>query len=327
MKLKILRLLFVIISSNNLIIGQTDAQKAQIRVHITNANSALQSSNWDQALSNVTKAQEALGSSAAIFESIRIKAFHGKKNYQKAKEHLLIFFQLTPSNNLIDEIAPISSDVDNKIETELAEKRKADERKRKIEEEKRRVEEEKRKRIQAEKERELAKRQKEEKEKTDFLNNLNLDFYEFEEGLTPVKYKGKYGYIDKTGKETIPFQYDGASNFRGNLAKVKLNGKFGCIDRNGKVVVPIKYDEADPGRGSVRVKLNGKVGHTDEKGNIIVPIKYNQAHFFSEGLVCVELNGKHGYVGKTGNEVIPLKYDQGFMFFIRIFRYSVINGL
>ena len=55
------------------IIAQTNAQKAQIRVHITNANSALQSSNWDQALSNVNKAQDVLGSSAAIFESKNMK--------------------------------------------------------------------------------------------------------------------------------------------------------------------------------------------------------------------------------------------------------------
>ena len=138
--------ILLLLFTSNIVLAQTDAQKAKIRVHITNANSALQSSNWDQALNNVNKAQDVLGSSAAIFESIKIKAYHGKKEYQKAKEHLLIFFQLNPSDNLIDEIAPISADIDDKIEEER--NRKIQEKQRKLEEiekERQRIIEEKRK--------------------------------------------------------------------------------------------------------------------------------------------------------------------------------------
>lgn len=35
---------------------------------------------------------------------------------------------------------------------------------------------------------------------------------------------GKYGYIDKTGKEVIPLIYDGAETFSDEFARVKLNG-------------------------------------------------------------------------------------------------------
>jgi len=45
---------------------------------------------------------------------------------------------------------------------------------------------------------------------------------------------GKYGYVDKTGKEVIPLKYDYADSFREGLARAKLNGKWGYIDRWGR---------------------------------------------------------------------------------------------
>ena len=176
MKLKSKTLLFILLLlfTSNIVLAQTDAQKAQIRVHITNANSALQSSNWDQALSNVNKAQDVLGSSAAIFESIRIKAYHGKKEYQKAKEYLLIFFQLNPADNLIDEIAPISLEIDNFLE----EKRKKEAEQKRKEEERRRLAAEAERKAEAErqilnkKKAEIAKRIESEIETT--LNKITL---------------------------------------------------------------------------------------------------------------------------------------------------------
>jgi len=62
----------------------------------------------------------------------------------------------------------------------------------------------------------------------EFSNTLG-----FSEGLAYVKYKGKYGYIDKNEKVIIPFKYDFALNFKNGLAKVKLNDKWGYIDKNG----------------------------------------------------------------------------------------------
>ena len=49
------------------------------------------------------------------------------------------------------------------------------------------------------------------------------------EGLAVVEYRGKYGFIDKTGKEIIPIKYDNAEFFSEGLALVKLNNKYGFI--------------------------------------------------------------------------------------------------
>ena len=47
---------------------------------------------------------------------------------------------------------------------------------------------------------------------------------------------GKYGFIDKVGKEIIPFKYDWVSCFSNGKAKVELNGEHFFIDKNGNKI-------------------------------------------------------------------------------------------
>ena len=49
---------------------------------------------------------------------------------------------------------------------------------------------------------------------------------------------GKYGFIDTTGKEVAPCQYDDAESFSEGFARVEKDGKYGFIDTTGKVVIP-----------------------------------------------------------------------------------------
>lgn len=49
-----------------------------------------------------------------------------------------------------------------------------------------------------------------------------------------VRQNGWWGYVDKTGKEVIPFVYEDARYFNKNgKAKVKLNGETFFIDVKG----------------------------------------------------------------------------------------------
>ena len=64
-----------------------------------------------------------------------------------------------------------------------------------------------------------------------------------------MKKDGKWGYIDPTGKEVVPCQYDGAGSFSDGLAHVKKDGKWGLIDPNGKEAIPCEYDSAAYGEG------------------------------------------------------------------------------
>jgi hypothetical protein len=59
------------------------------------------------------------------------------------------------------------------------------------------------------------------------------DAREFSEGLACVKLNGKYGYLDKTGKEIIPLKYESAVPFSHGLARVWVNKKERYIGRDG----------------------------------------------------------------------------------------------
>ncbi|WP_308575635.1 WG repeat-containing protein [uncultured Fusobacterium sp.] len=98
-----------------------------------------------------------------------------------------------------------------------------------------------------------------------FADNIFPTCSSFNEGLAIVLKHDKWGYIDKTGKIVIPFEYDKANDFSGGLAAVEKNGKWGYIDRTGKIVIPFEYDKAND---------------------------------FSEGLAAVEKNGKWDYLNK-----------------------------
>lgn len=137
----------------------------------------------------------------------------------------------------------------------------------------------------------------------------------FSEGLAPVSLNGRWGFIDKAGKEIIPIIYDAAGTFADGLAYVKLNGKAGFIDKTGKVIIPIKYDEASTFSEELAcVSLNGKWSFIDKRGKKIIPVKYEYAESFSEGLASVFLEDKYGFIDKRGEEVIPLKYDVAYWF-------------
>ena len=141
------------------------------------------------------------------------------------------------------------------------------------------------------------------------------------DGLALVELNGKFGFIDKTGREVIPCKYDFAYDFSDGLASIELNGKYGFIDKTGREVVPCKYDYADDFfEGLARVQLNGKCGFIDKAGREVIPFKYDWAWNFSNGLAPVKLNDRWGFIDKTGREVIPCEYDYVFNFSGRLAR-------
>ena len=126
----------------------------------------------------------------------------------------------------------------------------------------------------------------------------------------------KYGYkLKTTGEILIPAKYDYAWPFREGLAHVRSNGKFGFVDKLGKEVIPLKYDLADFFReGLTIVELDAKYGFIDKSGNVVIPFKYDGGFTFQNDLAVVQLDGKYGYIDKMGNEVIPFKYDWAWSF-------------
>ncbi len=82
---------------------------------------------------------------------------------------------------------------------------------------------------------------------------------------------GKWGFINKIGKEIIPIKYQYAQNFSDGLAAVMLNKKWGFVDSNGKLVIPLKYDLVHESfsNGKAVVSIDGGSAITIyKKGNV-----------------------------------------------------------
>lgn len=90
----------------------------------------------------------------------------------------------------------------------------------------------------------------------------------FSEGLAAVdNRRGKFGYIDTTGKLVIKLKFDFASEFKNGLARVEIGEKSGYINKKGVLVIKAIYDDAnDFEDGIARVKRNGKYFYIDTKG-------------------------------------------------------------
>ena len=114
---------------------------------------------------------------------------------------------------------------------------------------------------------EAERKVREEAERQAYLLGLPDDeFKHFEEN-------GKCGFkVASTGEIIILLKYDYAWVFSEGLAKVKLNGKFGFIDKAGKEIFPLKYDKVRDGRffaGKASVCLNNVWFKIDKNGNRI----------------------------------------------------------
>lgn len=159
---------------------------------------------------------------------------------------------------------------------------------------------------------------------------------------------GKWGVIDKNGKEVIPFIYDRMSgNFEGDsyviaqqgsqslmfdktgkqvtfpefeyvtgnfyktaYAPASKGGKWGLIDKKGKVVIPMEYEAVSlEAEGLVPVKKDGKWGYMDLKGQWKIQPQFEYAPQFSKGFATPKLNGKHGCINAQGKVTIPFEYD------------------
>lgn len=148
----------------------------------------------------------------------------------------------------------------------------------------------------------------------------------FSEGLAPVTSKGKWGYIDITGKIVIEPKFDGVRDFSNGLAFVKIGKGFealvGYIDRTGRLAVPLKYKGGTDfvsERALVSPGVFASLNLIDKQGNTLkerINVSCSEIKDrFSENLIParLELPGQAGllkldgcgYINAQGNIAIP----------------------
>lgn len=67
-----------------------------------------------------------------------------------------------------------------------------------------------------------------------------IESYSSVNNLAAAQKDGKYGFIDRSGKEIVPFTYESVWNFDTYLS-AKKDGKWGLIDMNNKIILPFEY--------------------------------------------------------------------------------------
>src|ERR1700754_5160623 len=64
--------------------------------------------------------------------------------------------------------------------------------------------------------------------------------------LFRISENNKIGYIDKEGKVILPAIYLNGGEFSEGLAPVRQKGRYGFIDGTGRFVISQKFDWAEP---------------------------------------------------------------------------------
>lgn len=101
-------------------------------------------------------------------------------------------------------------------------------------------------------------------------------FWSFDEyGLCMVRIDHLYGFVNESGVEQVPVQYDHIYRFDNGLAVAKKCGQYGVIDTENNVMIPfgLPYEEVRgfrKGRAAVK-DWSGLWGVIDIDGKLIVP--------------------------------------------------------
>lgn len=189
----------------------------------------------------------------------------------------------------------------------------------------------------------------------------------FFEGRAAVQFKGKWGFIDASGKEIIPPVYEEVHRFDGGVTAVleRKNGKEGwyIMDRMGNKVseVPFTYLEefhfgvtwaaregkyglinskgigvtlpefdligAEQDGGYFLTQKGGMTGLIDASGKTIVPFDFKMIMPFADGFAPAQKVEKWGVIDRTGKTIIPFEYEDVTIYDRGIFRGKSLDSL
>lgn len=135
--------------------------------------------------------------------------------------------------------------------------------------------------------------------------------------LYKVVKNGKWGFINQNGEIVISLQFDyiNKDGFCEGLASVKYKGKFGIIDETGKwIIQPIYQNIFSFSEGKAGAMFSGKWGFIDKYGNKVSDFVYKRVCWFHENQACVvrEINKKNmiAFINEKGKIIIPFIYEE-----------------
>jgi hypothetical protein len=136
--------------------------------------------------------------------------------------------------------------------------------------------------------------------------------------------KGKWGFIDTTGKVIINFQYDEAWEFSSGRAAVRKGEKWGYIDKNGNLVIGYKYEtnhDFNNGYNSDRNAEKDLWAVIDSLGKVVIGYNYDGIwdSYYPTNFIPASKNGKYGFINKKEKVLVDFIFD-------RVIPYDDDNG-
>lgn len=159
--------------------------------------------------------------------------------------------------------------------------------------------------------------------------------------------RGKFGYMDETGRVVIKPQFDRAYPFTEGLAAVWIGNEAGFIDPSGKIVIPLQYYSAYPfsdglaavsiteGKGKNQSHPCGYVDHANRL--VIKPQTKFSCTEFHEGFAVVEeydssvgesyatYMNQEGLTGVAGHLSVGKPFSEGLALTEDFSKWSFVN--
>ena len=201
----------------------------------------------------------------------------------------------------------------------------------------------------------LCRRHDYDSQKSSFIDKTGKTVFEcegdaedFSEGLAAVSkcfsldnddFVCRFGFVDKTGFEAIPFIFNHAGRFVDGLCWAETDNQCGFINRDGKFELTgdfktlILDEDIECGNYPLCPTFSeglawvcnkeGKFGYIDKTGKVVIPFRYEACYDddtelyyqqpcydFHEGLarICDKTTEKYGYIDREGNEVFPCQF-------------------
>lgn len=170
----------------------------------------------------------------------------------------------------------------------------------------------------------------------DYAQVLIDELSPYREGLACVKEKGRFGFIDKTGKIAIKPLFLSAGEFSEGLAWAETTEGIGFIRKDGAFAVRAQYDGAGSFHGGLAaVRVGEKWGYIDKTGQVVIKTRFDKTGGFSEGLAGFGIAnpgekkgtdlldsmrwdhnfpGKCGYIDSTGKILIDAQFGEAGVF-------------
>ncbi len=133
----------------------------------------------------------------------------------------------------------------------------------------------------------------------------------YSEDMLPVREGSQWGFFDAEGHLAIKPQFKSVRRFNDGLAGVVVDSKWGFIDKAGEMVIAPAYDNIECFfEGMAAVEVDGIWGFIDKTGTMVIEPRYMAVGIFSEGLAAfVDDENLWGYMDKTGKVVIKPQFD------------------